>query len=154
MGDTTHVYVSLERDEHGYPPYEIEELDASLVSGDLYRIEGIPAFVHGLARGEIVRVVRVVGDDRLWVQESVQPSAHWTTRVLPWDRGALEEVASEFRSHGCDAQVTPFGLVAVDVPPSIPAARVMTALREGFEARRWDFDIGVPPPPGQGPDQE
>src|SRR5688500_15841993 len=107
-----HVHVSLERDEDGYPPFDVEEIDATELGRDRFRIEGIPVFVYGMARGDVVRVERAPGDDRLWVTEVVTSGDHWTSRVLPADETALQRVAQQFVALGCHAHATPFGMVA------------------------------------------
>ncbi|MFC8519584.1 DUF4265 domain-containing protein [Streptomyces sp. NPDC057257] len=141
----THVYVSLERDEDGYPPFDEEEIDATEMGGGRFRIEGVPVFVYGLAVGDVVKVARVHGDDRLWVTEVVEQAGHWTSRVVPKDPAALDDVASLFQELGCRAHATPFGLVAVDVPASAPAGPVLALLDQGAAAGRWHFDLGVGP---------
>lgn len=93
-----HGHVTLQRDEDGYPPYEVEEIDASPVGGGRYRIEGIPVFVHGLARGDIAKVARTVGDERTWVTEVLEPAVAQrlggrVRRPLPPGRG-LDPLAS------------------------------------------------------------
>jgi hypothetical protein len=141
----THVYVALERDEDGYPPFDTEEIDASSLGGGRYRINGIPVFVFGLAKGDIVKVVATRDDERRWVTEVLEPSGHLTARVIPWDAGTLEDVAVRLSGLGCLAHATPYGIVAVDVPPEAPTERVMEALNGGRAAGEWDFDMGVAP---------
>lgn len=68
------MYISLPRDEDGYPPYEVEELRAEPLGGGRHRILGIPVFAYGLAVGDVVRVARVLGDRRLWVTEVAEPA--------------------------------------------------------------------------------
>ncbi|MEV4514368.1 DUF4265 domain-containing protein [Dactylosporangium sp. NPDC049525] len=140
-----HVYVALERDADGYPPFEAEEIDAVEVGRGRFRIEGIPVFVYGMARGDVVRVKRTRGDDRLWVTAVVSNSEHWTSRVVPVDRTTLEQVAQQFVALGCDAHATAFGMVAVDVPASVRAATVVEVLRHGQDAGIWHYDMGVAP---------
>lgn len=139
-----HIYVSLEKDEDGYPPYDFEELDATPVGGDRYRIEGIPVFTYGLARGDIVRVTRFVGDMRLWAAEWLENSGHWTSRVITFGDTDKEGVVTTFTAMGCDAYVS-LGLVAIDVPPDVAADDVMEELRRGRSSGAWDFDVGVRP---------
>jgi hypothetical protein len=138
--------VSLVKDEDGYPPYEAEELDASPATGasDRYRVESVPVFAYGLARGDVVKVVRVVGDARLWVAEVVEHSRHWTTRLLCRE-ASEEEAVAEFTGLGCHAYSTPFGLVALDVPPGVSVSATMQELENGRISGRWDFDLGVKP---------
>jgi predicted RNA-binding protein with TRAM domain len=141
----SHVYVELPRDEHGYPPYEVEEIDAAPLGSGKFRIDGIPVFVYGLAKGDVVKGVRVIGEnDRIWVSEVLERSGHWTARVVP-AAAALDHTADRFTRIGCDAHATPFGLVAVDVPPRISADAVMNVLENGRRNGEWDFDLGVEP---------
>lgn len=146
MTQRVHVYVAIEQDSDGYPPYSVEELDATPQNGDRYRIESIPVFVYGMSKYDVVQVVRVKDDSRLWVERTAEPSGHWTVRVLPVAPDGLEEVAAQFVKLGCHSHATPFGLVAVDVPPGVPVSAIMERLEEGRSARKWDFDIGVMPP--------
>ena len=146
-----HIQVSLARDGDGHPPYEFEELDATSARRYFcrrvrYRIDGISALVYGLSRGDVVTVVRVVGDDeRLWVEKVVEQSDHWTLRLLPKDEAELGTVAQVFQEIGCTAQVTPFGLVALDLPADSSRDPVIEALKTGRSQGAWDFDIGVGP---------
>jgi hypothetical protein len=48
----SHVYVELQRDKDGYPPYEVEEIDAAPLGSGRFRIDGIPVFVYGLSKGD------------------------------------------------------------------------------------------------------
>ena len=142
----THVYVELQKDEHGYPPYEIEEIDAAPLGSGRFRIDAIPVFVYGLAKGDVVKGVRVIGeDDRIWVSEVLEPGGHWTARILPVDAATLDETADRFTKIGCHAYSTRFGLVAVDVPPKTSAQLVMEVLEAGRSTGEWDFDLGVAP---------
>jgi hypothetical protein len=143
VGD--HVYVSLEQDDDGYPPYEAEEIDATSLGSGRFRVDGIPVFTYGLSKGDVVQVARVVGDDRLWVSQLAEPGGHWTARVLPADAQALETTAQEFQDLGCTAHATPFGLVAVDVTPEVTVSTVMATLQDGKSRGVWDFDLGVAP---------
>ena len=139
-----HIYVSFTRDSDGFPPYEVEEIDATSVGAVRYRIDGIPVFAYGLSRGDVVTAVRVVGDDeRLWVEKVVEQSDHWTVRVLPKDESELSTVAQVFHEIGCTAQVTPFGLVALDLPADSSRDQVIEALKTGRSQGAWDFDIGA-----------
>lgn len=143
-----HIYVDLKQDADGYPPYKAEELDAERVGPGRYRVEGIPAFVKGLARHDVVEVF-AEQDGKLWIGGAVlAESGHWTVRVIPWDVETLEAVAAEFVAAGCHAHATPFGLVAVDVPPELAVPPLMAALTAGRDAGRWDFDIGIGPQVG------
>jgi len=142
-----HIYVKLERDEDGYPPYEVEELDALELDEGMCRIVGIPVFARGLAVDDVVAVTRLETDGTLWATTVEAPSGHWTARVVPWIAGPADAatVVATFLRAGCRAHATPFGPVAVDVPPTVPANRVMDLLEGGRIHGDWDFDIGVGP---------
>jgi hypothetical protein len=140
-----HVYVSLQQDEDGYPPYEAEEIDATPLGSGRFRVDGIPVFTYGLARGDVVRVARVAGDDRLWISDVLEAGGHWTARVLPSDTKALDATAQRFQDLGCSAYATRFGMVAVDVGPDATTAVVLAALRDGRTRGEWDFDLGIDP---------
>lgn len=130
-----HIFVALEKDERGYPPFHTEEIDACIVSPDVVRIEGIPVFVRGMARGDLVKVKRVAGQSgevQLWATGTEFASAHWTTRVLP---------------------VVTASLVAVDVSPTASTNDVVALLEHGSRVGKWDFDLGVGPPDGSMPEQ-
>ena len=142
----THVYVELQKDEHGYPPYEFEEIDAAPLGSGRFRIDAIPVFVYGLAKGDVVKGVRVIGEDeRIWVSEVLEPGGHWTARVLPADAAAHDQTADRFTKIGCHAYPTSFGLVAVDIPPKTSAEAVMKLLEDGQQSGEWDFNLGVAP---------
>jgi hypothetical protein len=145
MNESIHVYVKLQQDADGYPPFEAEEIAASSLDNGRCRIDGIPVFVDGLACGDVVEVVHVQGDTRIWATQVLESGGHWTVRVLPWKPEALHSVAHHFMRLGCKANATQFGLVAVDVPPNVPARRIMSALEHGKVAGEWDFDLGVSP---------
>ena len=141
-----HVYVELQRDEDGYPPYEVEEIDAVPLGKSRFRIEAIPVFVYGLAKDDVVKGVRVTGEDeRIWVSTVLESGGHWTARVLPWDDSTLDQTADRFTKVGCHAYATSFGLVAVDVPPKTSAEAVMKVLEDGRRSGEWDFDLGIAP---------
>lgn len=141
----THVYVALQRDSDGYPPYDTEEIDAVHIGGDRYRLVAVPVFAYGLAVGDVVRVVRVVGDARLWVAEVLEESGHWTARIVPAKSTESDSVVRSFQEAGCLAHPTPFGLIAVDVPATVSQETVMHSLERGRDEGLWDFDLGVLP---------
>ena len=143
-----HVYVSLKRDEDGYPPFEVEEVDAVREGPGRCRILGAPVFLYGMAPGDVVKVVKVEGEgDQLWVTEVLEPSDNWLARVSTHGECTDEDAVTLFRSLGCDANATPFGLVTVVVPPSVEPGPVLQVLRDGQDRdHHWYFDLGVGPP--------
>ena len=92
-------------------------------------------------------LVRVVGDERLWISGSVlQESDHWVARVLPGAAENLETVTASFAVLGCNAHLSPHHIVAVDVPADVDCAAVLRVLEEGQRQHRWGFEFGVKPP--------
>lgn len=147
MTRAAHLLVALERDEDGYPPYDTEELDAVAVGAEQYQVTGAPAFVHGIAPGDVVRAVRAESDDQLWVVSVVRSGDRWLARVVPRGEAGLADVVRRFEDLGCDARPTPFGLVTVVVPPDVPPRELLGVLRDGQDAGRRYFDLGVAPSP-------
>ena len=147
MTARVHVYVSLERDDDGYPPFEVEELDAVRESPGRCRNLGAPVFAYGLAPGDVVNVVKVMGEgDQLWVTEVLEPSDNWLARVSTHGECTDEDAVSVFRSLGCDAHATPYSLVTVVVPASVKPELVLQTLRDGQDRdHHWYFDLGVGP---------
>lgn len=88
-----HLHPAFERDDRRHPPVDVEEeeIDGTSLGGDLQRIEGVPVFVRGMARGHIVRAVRVLGDDRLW---SRGRWSHPTTGRRAFFLGVLRKVGA------------------------------------------------------------
>jgi hypothetical protein len=75
----------------------------------------------------------------------LESGGHWTARIHPENATALDQTADRFTKIGCHAYPTPFGLVAVDVPPKTSAEAVMKVLEAGQQSGEWDFDLGVTP---------
>jgi hypothetical protein len=98
--------------------------------------------VNGLAKGDVVRVVRDREEDQLWVTEVPEDGGHWTSRVLPADAASLDTVAARFAALGCDAHPG-FGLVPVDVPPAADSSRVERELERGERDGTWEYNRPV-----------
>ncbi|MFV0458561.1 MAG: DUF4265 domain-containing protein [Actinomycetales bacterium] len=144
---TVHVYVSLERDEDGYPPFDVEELDAIDLGGGEFRITSAPAFVYGLAPGDIVQGKKIAQDMRVWVVEVLRSSDNWLACIMPRDRYDIVDILEQFRLLGCDARVTQYGLVTVVIPARVAVTPIMKRLQDGQDATcKWYFDLGVAPP--------
>jgi hypothetical protein len=141
---TGHLYVKLEQDDDGYPPYTSEELDATLVEEDLWAIDRAPAWAYGISRSDVVRVQRD-HDSSLWITEVVQPSSNWCARVKPRAEVRDSSVVDLFKQLGADVWPTRFGLVVVDVSGDVPPTPIMDALQDGVENGSWYFDLGVGP---------
>lgn len=148
VGQHVHVYVSLERDEDGYPPVDAEELDAIEVGIEQFELVSAPAFAYGIAPGDVLRAVERP-DGCLWAVEVVRSSENWLARVIPSAGRPAAPAAAEFASLGCETRETGFGLVTVVVPPAVPAVRILCRLYEGQDGSgEWHFDVGVAPDVG------
>ena len=74
-------------------------------------------------------------------------SDNWLARVVPRGGRDLEPVVEQFRSLGCEAQATRYGLVTITLPVEVDVSTIMDLLRDGQErAGSWYFDLGVAPP--------
>jgi hypothetical protein len=140
-----HVYVRLEKDQDGYPPFEAEELDALELGGDRFELLAAPAFAYGLTPGDILRAERRGVDQQPWVVEVLEESDNWLARVMPRSGFGAGDVVELFRSMGCDARDTPFAVVTVVVPSRVAAAAVLEQLSNGQERMDWYYDLGVRP---------
>jgi len=56
-----------------------------------------------------------------------------------------DQVTKQFVALGRDAHATPFGMVAVDIPGSVPPAPVLRLLEQGQVTGTWHYDLGVIP---------
>lgn len=141
LGRHVHIHVQLKQDESGYPPFEVEELDAVELGAGLVRLLVPPTFAHGLAKHDVVQAVE--WEDKLWVNALHEPSGHSVVRVVGLLNGPTDEAEQLVRQLGCDAFLSHLGLLVVDVPPGMAVERVSEALEPGAAAGRWDYDVGV-----------
>jgi hypothetical protein len=146
--DPIHVYVALQRDANGYPPFDTEELDAvQLEDLSTARILATPAFLHGLARGDLVRI-KPDAEGRLWVKSVLKDAGHWCARVITFGETDPNDVLKQFTDLGCTADGPRHGLLCIDVPPALDPDAVLAALHRGRDSGAWDFDLGVAPASG------
>lgn len=133
----------LRQDDSGYPPFAAEEVEASEVGDHRYRLESVPVFAFGLAKGDVVRVVHY--DEALWVEELVEASGHSTVRIVGLVGGhTVDEPRREVEDLGCLAYPTVIdGMIAVDVPPSVDFDLLYACLERGRNDSKWDFSVGV-----------
>lgn len=139
-----HLLVKLPQ-VNGYPPFAAEELDGVGRADGTFEVRGIPFFAKGLARCDVVTVVRVVGDAGLWISEGVSTAGHGTVRVLTRRRGDEASVSERLTSLGIECRVG-HGLIAVDVPAEPEESlRVLDLLVRGEESAEWELEIAVAP---------
>lgn len=137
-----HLLIGLEQDDTGYPPYTAEELDATELGDDRFRLDVVPSFAFSLAKGDIVRAERY--DDQLWIVELLEPSGNSSVRVIGLGGRGVEEPTRALRALGCSITNTLIDrMIAVDIPPAVDFDSVHALLLTGQEASVWDFNVGV-----------
>ena len=135
------VFVTLKRDESGYPPWDEEEIWASRRGDDSFRLDASPTFVRGLSYRDVVHVVPV--GDRWYVDTVIASGGHSTLRVILFDDRAHDRLFEAGRRNGCEVSHTEIqGLFALDVPPSQNIDALIVALADGLSERLWDYEEG------------
>jgi hypothetical protein len=137
-GSPVKVIVLLEQEEEDYPPVDYEELWTTPLGEGLYRIENIPFFARGIARGDIVSAVEE--DEALIFQGVEEPSGHSTIRLIIYNETAVPTVIERFERLGCVSETTFNKLVALDVPPSLSLEDLRERLDLGFTQGQWDYE--------------
>lgn len=140
------VEFQLDHGDDGWPPVATERLWAVPLEGGVVRIDNVPWFVRNLASGDIVRTT-TDSDGGLWAAERIQWSGHCTVRVVPLSDGALagnrQAVLDAFTPLGVEGEgIEQFGLVALDVPPTVDLGEVKRLLDQGAENGWWDYEEG------------
>ena len=132
------LIVPLEKIEVDYPPVDYEELWATPTEEEQYRIENIPFFALGLARGDLVSAA--AEQESLRFREVVQASGHSTIRLLVQREDAVPGVVEKFARLGCDSEITYGRLVALDVPPSVSLEDLREKLELGLAQSTWEYE--------------
>lgn len=151
-GSPVKVIVLLEQEEEGYPPVDYEELWTTPLGEGLYRIENIPFFARGIARGDIVSAV--AEEEALRFQEVVEPSGHSTIRLVVHDEAAVPSAVEHFESLGCESETLFTKLVALDVPPSVSLEELREKLDLGLTQSQWDYEEACIFEPKEPPEEE
>jgi hypothetical protein len=139
VGKPVKVIVLLERDDDDYPPVDYEELWTTPLGEGLYRIENIPFFARGIARGDIVSAA-VDEEEDLIFHEVAEQSGHSTIRLIVYNEYAVPAIVERFLNQGCDAETTFNKLVALDVPPEVSLEAVKEKLELGYTQGQWDYE--------------
>lgn len=133
------IRFSLEQDEEGYPPAADEFMWADVVGDGSYRIDNIPFFVQGVSLRDDV-VVDVVGGELVFSRLH-RNNGHRTLRLVVRDPSNVPAVRDRLRSIGCTSELSHIPiLVAVDVPPEVPAAVIQAFLVQGEAAGEFGFE--------------
>jgi len=146
------VWFRLQKDEDGYPrSKDWEQLVAwpVLESDRCFRIESIPFFVKGIARGDIIKVKVSENSD---VQEGeffefesiVERGGHNTYRLLLREKQPTdpELTKEELLTKGLALEVEDDDFFAVDVPPSVNQKEIDDFLIAEAESGRWGLEDG------------
>lgn len=137
-GRPVKVIVLLEQEDDDYPPVDYEELWTTPLGEGLYRIENIPFFARGIARGDIVSAVEE--DGNLMFGEVVEQSGHSTIRLIIYNEYAVPAIIERFLNQGCEAETTFTKLVALDVPPEVNLEDIREKLDLGYTQGQWDYE--------------
>lgn len=104
-----------------------------------YEVDNIPFYVTGIALGDVVGAESDI-DGVLWYSKLVRPSGHSTIQILFANENDVKAVREALRQIGCASEVSDIRrLVAVDIPPSIPYAKVKAFLDQGTEAGSFEY---------------
>jgi hypothetical protein len=126
----------------GYPPFGAEEVDATEVGDHRFRLDSVPAFAFGLAKGDVVRVGHYGAE--AWIEELAEASEHSTVRVIALGPNDVDVPRRAVEALGCSVIETVIDrMIAVDVPPTVDFDSVRTYLAAGQRASKWDFNVGV-----------
>lgn len=136
------VFVTLKRNDEGYPPWDEEEIWAEPAGSDLFRLDASPTFAKGLSYRDVVHVVAV--GERWYIDRVVESHGHSTIRAILFDDEHHDRLQSLCREHGCDADHTEVqGLFAIDVPPDKNYNELVKELTEGHRNGFWDYEVGA-----------
>lgn len=137
------VNFRLERDEDGFPPSEIETLWVRAHDETNKGVlDSIPFFADGVALDDVVEFDR--RGDQLWYRDVVANGGHTTTRVFSADADVLAHLREELLQLGCRSERSQtYGLLAVDVPPSVDYRQVASLLQGGEDRGQWEYFEGV-----------
>ena len=136
------IVFRLERDEDGYPPSDYERLWAKPLPGGHYLIDNIPFFVMGISTGDEVSVR--AEDGELIFDRLIEPSGTSTFRLIPADPSVSEKLRADIKALGCGVECNQhLGLIAAEVPASIPIQPFLEYIVEGQERGIIDVEEGA-----------
>lgn len=137
------VIFRLERDEDGFPPVEMETLWVRACAEKSQGIlDSIPFFADDVALNDVVELDR--HGDEIWYRNVVTEGGHTTTRVYSSDPDVLARLREDLLQLGCRSERSQkFGLLAVDVPPSVDYREVVSFLKGGEDRGQWEYFEGV-----------
>jgi hypothetical protein len=138
------VSFRLERDDDGYPPFDIEGVWAERAEGGKFVLDNIPFFARQATLGDLVDVV--YEDDEPFYEATVVVSENSLIRVVFFDEHEPAELRADLAEMGCSTELFERGslrLIAVNVPASVPIADVRALLDRGCEEGAWDYEEAI-----------
>lgn len=140
------IWVLIEKDELGYPvSQDWEDLWGQPAGDGLVRVESVPFFATGIAKGDFVAVAPT--DEGLLVVKSVaQRGGHSTFRIwlAEGDFSSSNQVVGELQKIGAAVEVTTERLLAIDAEPE-HEADIWSYLEEGKTRGAWEVHVGYSP---------
>lgn len=138
----TKILFYLDRDEHGYPPVEVESVWA-LPRQEGYELDNIPFYAKGVALGDIVSA-ETEDDGALVYRRVVSRGGHSTYRICLLSPGPDDPQGTTdyLRERGLGVELDLPGLLAIDVPPDVSLEDAEAVLFEGVDSGRWELQEG------------
>ena len=138
-GRAVKILFWIEKDEDGYPPYEIESLWAHEVGENEYQLRNIPFFAQDVSCGDIVEASPLHG--ALYFERTARPSGHSTVRLVAFAGEDVSALRAALTRLGCSSErsMVP-SLIAVDIPPEVDYERVQDFLGQGEQQERWEYE--------------
>lgn len=128
----------LSRDSDDYPPADREHLWA-ISHGDRYEIDNIPFFVKGVSAGDLVAAHNDGGE--LIFDRVLDFGGHSTVRVVMYDPAKKEAIRNKLAKLGCESEGSHLpNLFAVDVPPAVNYAEVISLLMKEADENILDYE--------------
>jgi hypothetical protein len=123
------IWLDADEDDPEWPPFASEVLWAERVDDDRFRVETIPLFARGVARGDVVEAGFARGT--WWVTGVVEPGGAVTVRVLLADGADTDAIRDALHAEGADTQDGGFDAhFAVHAPETATLDRVLKLLED------------------------
>jgi hypothetical protein len=132
------IVFPLTRDSDDYPPADREHVWA-IPHGDHYEIDNIPFFVKGVSAGDTV-AAHTEGAQLIF-DKVIDFGGHSTIRVVMYDLTQKEPIRSKLLQLGCESEGSHLpNLFAVDVPPAVNYAEILTLLANRADDGILDYE--------------
>jgi hypothetical protein len=136
------IIFEIEQDEDGYPGVGAETVWATSVGENTYKIDNIPFFVRDATLGDIIEATEINGV--LAFKHTLSRSGNSLIRVHYAAEVDPQSIRDELTNLGCSSEWHNHDrLIAINVPPNVPLAKVQAFLRQGFEQERFDYEEAI-----------